>query len=83
MDMKATFAVVNYTSSYLSTKGIIDVPFMFADDIDSRQKLFQLYLVVSYSDASASPPGFTVTDSIFIGRQGWYLETSAGTSDHE
>jgi hypothetical protein len=44
---------------------------------------FQLSLVVSYSDASASSPGFAVTDSIFIGRQGWYLETSAGTSDHE
>jgi hypothetical protein len=29
MDMKATFAVVNYISSNLSTKGIIDVPFMF------------------------------------------------------
>jgi hypothetical protein len=29
MDMKATFAVVNYTSSNLSNKGIIDVPFMF------------------------------------------------------
>ena len=28
MDMKATFAVVNYTSSNFSTKGIIDVPFM-------------------------------------------------------
>jgi hypothetical protein len=27
--MKATFAVVNYISSNLSTKGIIDVPFMF------------------------------------------------------
>jgi hypothetical protein len=23
------------------------------------------------------------TVGIFIGRQGWYLETSAGTSDHE
>ena len=40
-------------------------------------------MVVPYSDASASSPGFTVTDSIFIGRKGWYLETSAGTSDHE
>jgi hypothetical protein len=39
--------------------------------------------VVSYSVANASSPGFTVTDSIFIGRQGWYLETSAGTSDYE
>ena len=37
----------------------------------------------SYSDASASSPGFTVTGSISIGRHGWYLETSAGTSDHE
>jgi hypothetical protein len=44
---------------------------------------FELSLVVSYSDADASSPGFTVTDSISIGRQGWYLETSAGTSDHE
>ena len=43
----------------------------------------QLSLVVSYSDANASSPGFTVKDSIFIGRQGWYLETCAGTSDHE
>jgi hypothetical protein len=30
-----------------------------------------------------STPGFTVTGSMSIGRQGWYLETSAGTSDHE
>jgi hypothetical protein len=29
MDLKATFAVVNYASINLSTKGIIDVPFMF------------------------------------------------------
>jgi hypothetical protein len=33
--------------------------------------------------ADASSPGFTVTDSISIWRQGWYLETSPGTSDHE
>ena len=43
----------------------------------------QLSLVVSYSDASASSPGFTVTESISIGRKGWYLETSTGTSDQE
>ena len=30
-----------------------------------------------------APPGFTVTGSISIGRQGWYLKTSAETSDHE
>ena len=29
MYMKAMFAVVNYTSSNLSIKSIIDVPFMF------------------------------------------------------
>jgi hypothetical protein len=29
LDMKATFVVATYTSSNLSTKGIIDVPFMF------------------------------------------------------
>ena len=29
MDMKATFAVVNYIKNNLSIKGIIDVPFMF------------------------------------------------------
>jgi hypothetical protein len=29
--MKAKFAVVNYTSSDFSIKGIVDVPFMFAD----------------------------------------------------
>ena len=29
MDMKATFAVVNYTSRNLSIKGIIYVKFMF------------------------------------------------------
>jgi len=29
---------------------------------------FQLFLVVSYSDAGASSPGFTLTHSIFIGR---------------
>jgi hypothetical protein len=28
MDMKATFAAVNYTSSNLGIKGIIDVPFI-------------------------------------------------------
>jgi hypothetical protein len=28
MEMKATFAVVNFTSSNLSIKGIVDVPFM-------------------------------------------------------
>ena len=28
MDTKATFAVVNYTSSNLNIKGIIDVPFI-------------------------------------------------------
>ena len=47
------------------------------------ERRVQLSLVVSYSDANASSPGFTVTGSIFIGRQGWYLKTSAGTSDHE
>ena len=40
-------------------------------------------MVVSYSDANASSPGCTVSDSISIGRRGWYLETSAETSDHE
>ena len=34
----------------------------------------QLSLVVSYSDASASSPGFTVTESIFIERQGLFLK---------
>jgi hypothetical protein len=46
-------------------------------------KFFQLSLVVSYSDAKSSSPGFTVTDSISTGRKGRYLETSAGTSDHK
>jgi hypothetical protein len=36
-----------------------------------------------YSDADASSPGFTVTDSISIGRKGWHLETNTGTSDHK
>jgi|AntAceMinimDraft_5_1070358.scaffolds.fasta_scaffold117775_1 hypothetical protein len=39
-------------------------------------------MAVSYLDADASSPGFTVTDSISIGQQGWYLETSGGTRDH-
>jgi hypothetical protein len=33
----------------------------------------------NYLNASALSPGFTVTDSICVGRQGWYLETRAGT----
>jgi hypothetical protein len=40
--------------------------------------LFQLSLVVSYSDADASSPGLTVTESISIGQQSRYLETSEG-----
>jgi hypothetical protein len=43
---------------------------------------FQLSLVVSYSDADASSPEFTVTDSIYIEQKGRYSETSAGSSDH-
>jgi len=43
----------------------------------------QLPLIVSYSDANASLPGFPVTGSISIGRQGWYLKPSTEACDHE
>jgi hypothetical protein len=38
------------------------------------RKLFQLSLVVSYSDASASSPGFAVTDSILLGSKAGILK---------
>jgi hypothetical protein len=44
---------------------------------------FQLPLAVSYSNADASSPGLTMTGSISIEWQGWYLKASAGTSDDE
>jgi hypothetical protein len=40
-------------------------------------------MAISYSDAGALSPGFTVTDSISMGRQDFYLETSAGINDYE
>ena len=45
--------------------------------------IFRLLNPRGKADADASSPGFAVTDSISIGRKGWYLETSAETSGHE
>jgi hypothetical protein len=42
-----------------------------------------MFLVVSFSDASASLPVLKVVTSIFVQLHGWHLKTSEETIDHE